>query len=255
MKPPLIVGNWKMHGTQAEATLLARSIRRGLKNFRRVEVALAPPFTALSAVRSALRGSAVRLAGQNVHWENEGAFTGEISPRMLRELGCSFVIIGHSERRRIFGETDEAIAKKILASMGAGLRPILCIGETLSERNQGLTRRVLARQLRHGLKGLEKNAIENLEIAYEPIWAIGTGRNATPDQASKAHFWIRQTVIELFGKNRAESTRILFGGSVRPDNAVELVTAAEVNGVLVGGASLKAEDFLRIVRCCVPNRK
>src|SRR3990170_4087102 len=227
MKPPLIVGNWKMHGTQAEATLLARSIRRGLKNFRRVEVALAPPFTALSAVRS--------------------AFTGEISPRMLRELGCSFVIIGHSERRRIFGETDEAIAKKILASMGAGLRPILCIGETLSERNQGLTRRVLARQLRHGLKGLEKNAIENLEIAYEPIWAIGTGRNATPDQASKAHFWIRQTVIELFGKNRAESTRILYGGSVRPDNAVELVTEAEVNGVLVGGASLKAEDFLRIV--------
>lgn len=255
MKPPLIVGNWKMHGTQAEAAVLARAIRRGLKNFRAVEVALAPPFTALGAVRGVLRGSPIRLAGQNVHWENQGAFTGEISPPMLRELGCRFVIVGHSERRRVFGETDETIAKKLLASVGAGLRPILCIGETLSERNHRLTRRVLARQLRHGLKGLEKNAIENFEIAYEPVWAIGTGRNATPDQVSQAHSWIRQTAIELFGKRRAQSTRILYGGSVRPENATDLVTASEVDGLLVGGASLKAADFLRIIRAWVAGRK
>lgn len=254
MKPPLVVGNWKMHGTKSEAFTLARRIRKGLKATRGVEVVLAPPFTALTAVKETIRGSALRLAGQNVHWQTEGAFTGEISPKMLRDLGCSFVIIGHSERRRLFNESDQAVAKKILVSLGTGLRPILCVGETLEERRRGKTTRVIARQLRVALKGVTKSAIKKIEIAYEPVWAIGTGRNATPDQVSHAHHWIRGVLKELFGKRQSERCRILYGGSVRPDNAGELARTPEVNGLLVGGASLKTQDFLRIIGFFVPAR-
>ena len=271
MRPPLVVGNWKMHGTQTEAYALARAIVRGFNHLassldftrddperrsrgrrrrarRGVEVALAPPFTALGEVGKAVRGSRVGLAGQNAHWENEGAFTGEISPTMLRALGCRFVIVGHSERRRLFNEGDEAVAKKMLSCVRAGLRPILCIGETLPERHKGLTYRVLSRQLRAGLKGLGKNGIENFDVAYEPVWAIGTGRNASPEQASEAHRRIRRMLGALCGKKLAKEIRILYGGSVRPDNAPQLAAAAEVNGSLVGGASLGARDFLRIIR-------
>ncbi|TMA12676.1 MAG: triose-phosphate isomerase [Deltaproteobacteria bacterium] len=244
---PLVVGNWKMHGTQHEAVALAREVLKGLRGRRRVDVVLAPPFTALGPVRKTLRGSALRLAGQNVHWEEQGAFTGEISAKMLRELGCHFAIVGHSERRRLFNETDQTVAKKLAACLRSGLRPILCVGETLEQRNAGATRRVITRQLRIALKGMTKDAIEKIEIAYEPVWAIGTGRNATPEQASRAHATIRRMLKKLFGTKRAEQTRILYGGSVRADNAGELACAREVNGLLVGGASLKAKDFLSII--------
>ncbi|MFQ5849253.1 MAG: triose-phosphate isomerase [Candidatus Binatia bacterium] len=253
MKPPLVVGNWKMHGTRAEALNLARQIRNAMRDLKHVhhvhvEVALAPPFTALGTVGGAIIGKGILLAAQNVHWEEEGAFTGEISPRMLREVGCSFVMIGHSERRHLFNESDQMVAKKLLALLRAGLSPILCVGETLEERRRGTMMHVISRQLRTALKGVSKNAIEMITVAYEPVWAIGTGHNATPDQISHAHRWIREVLQGLFGKNRAKRNRILYGGSVKPENAAELARASEVNGSLVGGASLKAEDFLTIIR-------
>ncbi len=255
MKPPLVVGNWKMHGTRIEALALARQIRKGLKNIRSVEVALAPPFTSLTTVTEALKESAIGLAGQNVHWEEEGAFTGEISPKMLRDLGCGFVIIGHSERRRHFNESDPTVAKKILASLRFGLRPILCVGETWQERRRGTTTQVIARQLRIALKGVGKSAIEKIEIAYEPVWAIGTGRNASANQVSEVHHGIRELLKKLAGDKRAERCRILYGGSVRPDNAGELAGVMEVNGLLVGGASLRAKDFLSIIQFFVLNKR
>jgi len=255
VKPPLVVGNWKMHGTQSEALTLARRIRKGLKATQNVEVVLTPPFTALAAAKKVISGSVFRLAAQNVHWEPEGAFTGEISPKMLRELGCQYVIIGHSERRRLFKESDQAIAKKMIASLGIGLRPILCVGETLEERKKGTTTRVIARQLRIALKDITKSGIEKSEIAYEPVWAIGTGQNATPDQINHTHRRIREVLKELFGKKQAERCRILYGGSVKPDNAGELAKTPEVNGLLVGGASLKSQDFLSIIHQFVPKRR
>jgi triosephosphate isomerase len=248
VKPPLIVANWKMHGTQAEAATLARQILNGGREIRNVEVVLAPPFTALPTVSAITIDSAIQLAAQNVHWEIEGAFTGEISPKMVRELGCQYVIIGHSERRRLFQESDQAVGKKILAALRADLRPIVCVGETWRERREGETKAVIARQLRAALKGVGKSAIEKVAIAYEPVWAIGTGRNATPEQIASVHGWVRELLRRMRGKKEAEKCRILYGGSVRPDNAAELAKVPEVNGLLVGGASLKAEAFLSIVR-------
>ncbi len=247
MKPPLVVANWKMHGTRVEAQNLARQIFNGVKDQGNVEVVLAPPFTALATVADELRGSGLRLAAQNVHWKEEGAFTGEISPKMLRETGCTFVLIGHSERRHLFDENDQMVAKKMLALLRADLWPILCVGETLQERKKGMTRRVISRQLRAALKGVSKDAIGNINVAYEPVWAIGTGHTATADQASDAHRWIRDVMNRLFGTTKTMQIRILYGGSVRPENAAELAQASEVNGLLVGGASLKAEEFLRII--------
>ncbi|TAJ98750.1 triose-phosphate isomerase [bacterium] len=255
MKPPLVVGNWKMHGTEREAAMLARQIRKGLKQIEGVEIVLAPPFTALSAVHKAIRGSSLRLGAQDVHWETEGAFTGEISPKMLRESGCRFVIIGHSERRRLFNESDVTVARKVFSALHACLTPILCVGETWQERKRGMTARVIRRQLRAALKGLGKSAIEKLDIAYEPVWAIGTGRNATPSQANEVHRWIREFLRNLAGNQAAMRCRILYGGSVRPDNAGELASAPEINGLLVGGASLKAKDFLSIIVCFVPESR
>ena len=248
MKPPLVVGNWKMHGTESEAIRLVRQIRMGVKAIHGVEIVLAPPFTALAAVHKLLRGSRLQLAAQDVHWEMEGAFTGEISPRMLRELGCRFVIIGHSERRRLFGESDRVVGRKMFAALQTGLRPILCVGESWQQRKRGETRRVVAGQLRAALKGLNKSAIGKVAIAYEPVWAIGTGRNATPDQVSEVHCWIRSCLKKLAANKAAQSCRILYGGSVRPENAGELSKAQEVSGLLVGGASLKPRDFLIIAR-------
>ncbi|MEK7783425.1 MAG: triose-phosphate isomerase [Candidatus Binatota bacterium] len=248
MKPPLVVGNWKMNCTESEASALAREIRKRLKTIKGVEIVLAPPFTALTAVREVIRRSRLRMGAQDVHWEMEGAFTGEISPKMLREAGCGFVIIGHSERRRLFDESDPTVAKKVFAALRAGLRPILCVGETWEERRKGKTTQIIACQLRGALKGIGKSAIEKIEFAYEPVWAIGTGRNATADQVSEVHRWIRQLLRAHAGDKRAERCRILYGGSVRPDNAGELASVTEVNGLLVGGASLKAEDFLSIIR-------
>ena len=247
MKPPLVLANWKMHGTRVEAQILARQIYNGLKDLRHVEVALAPPFTALATVADVLRGSELRLAAQNVHWQEEGAFTGEISPKMLRETGCTYVLIGHSERRHLFDENDQMVAKKMLALLRGDLWPILCVGESLQERKKGMTRSVISRQLRAALKGVSKDDIENISVAYEPVWAIGTGQTATPDQASDAHRWIREVMDRLFGSTNTMRSRILYGGSVRPENAAELARVPEVNGLLVGGASLKAEGFLRII--------
>ncbi len=248
MKTPLVVGNWKMNGTAAESLRLARGVYRGMKNVRRVEVVLTPPFTALATVAGITKTSKIRLAAQNVHWAESGAFTGEISPKMIKESGCKYVIIGHSERRHIFLESDVMVAKKILAALNTALLPILCVGETLKERKNGKMQTVLSRQIQAALKGVGKNAIDKITIAYEPVWAIGTGHHATAAQVREAHQWIRNCMSQPFGKNNVMDNRLLYGGSVRPENTAELARESDVNGLLVGGASLKAIDFLKIIR-------
>jgi triosephosphate isomerase len=250
MKAPLVVGNWKANGLQAECRELARAIVRAItRKPAAVEVVLAPPYIGLAQVKRAIQKSKVMLAAQNCHWEDRGAFTGEITPPMLTDLGCDFVIVGHSERRQIFHEPDAVIATKLRAALRNRLRPILCVGETLTERQGGRASTVIMRQLRIALKGLDKNAIENIEIAYEPVWAIGTGHNATAQQITRVHASIRKHIKSAFGNRNGEAVRILYGGSVNPGNAAEILKTAEVNGLLVGGASLKADMFLPIVRC------
>jgi triosephosphate isomerase len=250
VNPPLVVANWKMHGTQADCSALARKIARQLgKNPARAAVVLAPPYTSIASVRQALQDSALGIAGQNSHWEDNGAFTGEVSPAMLRDAGCDFVILGHSERRHVFKEDDETVARKVFAALRNDLRPILCVGETLAERRRNRTAAVISRQLRIALKGVGKNDIGRIEIAYEPVWAIGTGQNAIPEQITKVHDRIRRFLTTSFGKTQGRGIRILYGGSVKPDNAPELAETREVNGFLVGGASLQAETFLPIVYC------
>jgi triosephosphate isomerase (TIM) len=248
MRTPLVVGNWKMHGTVAEARTLASGIRDGLKRPRGVEVALCPPFTALGAVGEILAGTPVRLGAQNCHWEATGAHTGEISPPMLAELGCRYVLVGHSERRREMGETDAQINLKVQASLAHGLTPVLCVGETAEERHQGLTFTTVEGQLRAGLNGMTSDAIARSILAYEPVWAIGTGQNATPAQAAEVHGYLRGLLSELASKEIAQGIRILYGGSVKAENADSLAGEAEIDGALVGGASLNAQGFIAIVR-------
>ncbi len=242
---PLIAGNWKMHKTLAEARDLAREIRRGAEGTG-AEVALAPPYTALAVVAQELGGSAIRLAAQDTFWEEKGAFTGAISPVMLKDAGCHYVIIGHSERRQLFGETNHTVNLKLKAVRAAGLVPIFCLGETLAEREAGQTLKVVESQLREGLADLGAASGADLVIAYEPVWAIGTGRTATPDQAQEVHAFIRRQLQDLVGAG-AGAIRILYGGSVTPDNAAQLLTQPDLNGALVGGASLKADSFLKII--------
>ncbi len=250
----LIVGNWKMHGTQAHCFDLAQRIAQNLRRKpARADVVLAPPYTALAQVKRVIKNSKIKLGAQNSHWEESGAFTGEISPVMLKDAGCEFVILGHSERRHILQESDIIIAKKVDAAVRNGLRPILCVGETLKERRSGRTAMVIARQLRIALKGLVKGGIDRIDIAYEPVWAIGTGQTATPVQISQVHKRIRQFLKRSFGAAKAGRVRILYGGSVAPDNALTLMETPEVSGLLVGGASLKAETFLPIVHCLSKN--
>lgn len=248
MRTPLVVGNWKMHGTQATARELAQSIRDGLKRPRGVELVVCPPFTAIGTVAEVLKGSAVGLGAQNCHWEVQGAFTGEVSPSMLAELGCRWVILGHSERRHLFRETDEEINRKVAAALRHGLRPVLCVGETSDERRQGLTFTVVEGQLRAGWAGLSAEDISRCLLAYEPVWAIGTGVNATPGQAAEVHGYLRGLVSELASKESAQSVRILYGGSVKPDNAQALTQEPDIDGVLVGGASLQALGFITIAK-------
>lgn len=250
MTNSLVVGNWKMHGSRRECSDLARSIVQSLHETTSasVEVAIAPPYTALAAVKEILKESNVRLGAQNCHWQDSGAFTGEVSPSMLREIGCDYVILGHSERRHILGENDRMIAQKISAALRNGLRAILCLGETLRERRTGRTAAVVSRQLRIALKDLGKAAIQNIEIAYEPVWAIGTGQNATSEQISRVHSQIRNFLVKSFGAGKGNSVRILYGGSVKADNAAALMSTPQVNGLLVGGASLNPDAFLQIVR-------
>jgi triosephosphate isomerase (TIM) len=248
MRPPLVVGNWKMYGGLAVARELAESVRDGLKRLRGVEVVVCPPFTALAAVAEVLAGSAIRIGGQNCHWELDGAFTGEISPLMLAELGCRLVLLGHSERRHIFRETDEEINKKVASALRQGLEPLLCVGETAEERAQGLTFTVVEGQLRAAWAGLSAEELTRCLLAYEPVWAIGTGVNATAAQAAEVHGYLRGLVSELGSKDLAQRVRILYGGSVKPDNAAVLTQAPDIDGVLVGGASQQAQSFIAIVR-------
>ncbi|MEW6486606.1 MAG: triose-phosphate isomerase [Thermodesulfobacteriota bacterium] len=248
MRIPLIAGNWKMHKTAAEAVSLAQGVAARVRDLSGVEAAVAPPFTALHAVGQALAGSSVRLAAQNAHWEPQGAFTGEISLPMLRDLGVRYVILGHSERRQLFGETDEAVGRKAAATLEAGLTPILCVGETLEERDAGAAAAVVERQLTAALRPLGAGTGRALVIAYEPVWAIGTGRTATAAQAQEMHGRIRSLLAALRGAGEAGETRLLYGGSVKPDNAGELMAQPDVDGALVGGASLDAETFASIAR-------
>jgi triosephosphate isomerase len=236
-----------MHKTVAEAVEFVHALVPKLAGLRDVEAAIAPPFTSLEALRDALAGTPVALAAQNAHFEKSGAFTGEISVAMLAELGVRYVILGHSERRQLFGETDELVAKKLAAVQGAGLRPILCVGELLTERDAGRTFEVLARQLSESLAAADRGRASELVVAYEPVWAIGTGRTATPALAQEAHAFIRARLADRFGAN-ASQVRIQYGGSVKPDNAAELLAQPDIDGALVGGASLDPESFSAIIR-------
>jgi triosephosphate isomerase len=241
-----VCGNWKMHKTAAEAVPLVRDLCEKLAAAG-AQVAVAPPFTALAAVRQALAGSRIELFAQNCHYEKQGAFTGEVSAAMLRDAGCHGVIVGHSERRQYFGESDELIAKKLRAALAEGLHPIVCVGETLQEREGGRTWEVVSRQVRGALAGLDAASTQRITLAYEPVWAIGTGRNATSAQAQEVHGQIRGLLRELGGQATADAIRIQYGGSVKPDNAADLLSQPDVDGALVGGASLKPGDFAAIV--------
>jgi triosephosphate isomerase len=246
-RTPIMAANWKMHFTIDEAVALVEELKKGITHFDDREVVVAPPFTALAGVASALAGSPIRLAAQNCHWERQGAYTGEVSPLMLSHLGCDYAIVGHSERRHYFGETDESVNRKILALLEVDLGPILCIGETLEERQAGKTLDVLAKQLRGGLEGLDEEQAGKLVLAYEPVWAIGTGHTASPEQAQEAHVFIRDSLSKRFNNAVANEMRILYGGSVKPDNVDELMAQPDIDGALVGGASLKGASFIRIV--------
>ena len=247
MRTPFIAANWKMFKTVHEAVVFVKEFRPMVKDIDDVEIVVAPPFTAIHAAAEAARNTPIGVAGQDLHWEREGAFTGEISAGMLREAGADYVIIGHSERRRLFHETDQTVNRKLVAALGAKLTPIVCIGETLEERDRGETLAILDRQIKAGLDGLSGEQIEALVIAYEPVWAIGTGRNATPAQAGEAHAHIRARIKQWFGGHAAEHCHIIYGGSVKPDNIHELVTLPDVDGALVGGASLDVNSFFDIV--------
>jgi triosephosphate isomerase (TIM) len=247
MRKPILAGNWKMYKTVADAVKYTKEFRSLVKDIADVEIVVAPTFTALHAVAEAARNTNVIVAGQDLHWEREGAFTGEVSAPMLREAGAEYVIIGHSERRTLFGETDAAVNRKTHAAFAADLTPIVCIGETLDQRDQNQTFDVLDRQLNQGLDGLTADQLALLVIAYEPVWAIGTGRTASPEQAAEAHGHIRQRLHNWFGAEPAEACHIIYGGSVKPENTQDLIRQANVDGALVGGASLDVASFFQIV--------
>lgn len=244
----LIAANWKMHKTIAEAVAFVESLQREVGDYNDREVIIAPPYTALGAVRNALWRKDFKLAAQNFHWEEKGAFTGEISGAMLKDVGCDGVIIGHSERRQLFGETNEMLLKKVAGAFREGFLPILCVGEVLEEREGGRTFTVVGSQLEQGLAGLPADQARQLALAYEPVWAIGTGRTATPDQAQEVHAFIRERCAALWDKTVANSMRILYGGSVKPDNVDSLMAQPDIDGMLVGGASLEVGSFKRIVQ-------
>jgi triosephosphate isomerase len=248
MRVPLLAGNWKMYKTVTEAVELVEGLLGGLGQATDREVLICPPFTSLHALSPLLQETPIRLGAQDVFYEEQGAYTGAISPLMLRDLGCSYVIVGHSERRQIFGEGDALINRKLRAALGHGLRPILCVGETKPERDTERAEEVVITQLRGGLAGVEAASAGELVIAYEPVWAIGTGDTATPADAQAMHATIRATLGELLGGAAAAGIRIQYGGSVKPENVDELMGQPDIDGALVGGASLKADSFLRIIK-------
>lgn len=247
MRIPVIAGNWKLFKTIVESVGLVNELKPLVAGNQGVEIVVAPVFTALSRVSDAVVGSNVRLAAQDCYWEEEGAFTGEVAPKLLKDAGCSHVIIGHSERRQYFGETDLTVNKKAGAAIAAGLTAIVCVGETLAEREAEKTFSVIEAQLTGGLSGFSADAFTRVIIAYEPVWAIGTGKTASDAQAQEVHAFIRQLIAHLFGQPVAEAVRILYGGSVKPDNVKGLMAQPDIDGALVGGASLKAESFAAIV--------
>ncbi|MQL52224.1 triose-phosphate isomerase [Desulfofundulus thermobenzoicus] len=248
MRIPLMAGNWKMYKTVAEAAAFVRELKQALAGVQGVEVAVCPPFTALQTVSRELAGSPIALGAQNMYWEDEGAFTGEISPVMLKEIGCRYVILGHSERRQYFGETDEKVNRKVKAAFKHGLVPIVCVGELLEEREAGRTAEVIGAQVRGSLAGLSPGELAALVVAYEPVWAIGTGRTASPRDAQEVNRFIRGLLREMGGEDAAGRVRIQYGGSVKPDNAAALMAQPDIDGALVGGASLKVDAFTAIVQ-------
>jgi triosephosphate isomerase len=247
MRTPLIAGNWKMFKTVSEAVAFVTELRELVKGVSGVDIVVAPAFTALHAAAGSARGTNIGVAAQDLYWEREGAFTGEVSPAMVKEAGAAYAIVGHSERRRLFGETDAIVSRKALAAIGAGLTPIVCIGETLEERERGEMPAVLDRQMKDGLDQLTAAQIGASVVAYEPVWAIGTGRTATAAQAGEAHAHIRKRLRQWFGGDAADACRLLYGGSVKPDNIRELIAEEDVDGALIGGASLDVRSFADIV--------
>jgi triosephosphate isomerase len=247
MRIPFLAANWKMYKTVHEAVVYVKEFRSMVKDVTDAEIVVAPTFTAIHAAAEAARNTPVGIAAQDLYWEREGAFTGEISAAMVKEAGAEYVIVGHSERRRLFGETDATVNRKTLAALGAGLTPIVCIGETLDEREKNQTFAILDRQIKDGLDALTAEQVAALVIAYEPVWAIGTGKNATPEQAAEAHAHIRSRLRQWFGGDAAEQCHVIYGGSVKPDNIRDLVAHPDVDGALVGGASLDVRAFHEIV--------
>ena len=249
MRKKVIAGNWKMNNDLSESQNLITKLISGLSGEKfNCDVIICPPFTSLSEAASLVKNTVVKLGAQNMYFEDNGAFTGEVSASMLKSVGCEYVILGHSERRTIFGEDDQTINKKIKKALSSGLKPIFCVGETLQERESGITKDVVKRQVAEGLKDISANDMDRIIVAYEPVWAIGTGKTATPGQAEEVHAFIRELVSDLYSKSVAENLVIQYGGSVKPDNAKELLSQKDIDGALVGGDCLKADSFISIIK-------
>ena len=248
MRKPIIAGNWKMHLTTQEAVFLVEYLKRALGEEQEVEGVVCPPFTALFSVREVLKGTNVKLGAQNMHWEIKGAYTGEISPTMLLDLGCEYVILGHSERREYFSETNEMVNKKAKTALAHGIKPIVCVGETLTQREGNQTEAVIREQVTKSLAELSDDSVTQLVVAYEPVWAIGTGKTATPEEANQVIKFIRSVISEMYGQEKAVAIRIQYGGSVKPENIAELMAQSDIDGALVGGASLEPASFTKLVQ-------
>ncbi len=247
MRIPLLAGNWKMYKTTGEAVELVEGLLKGLGTLNQREVLVCPPYTALDRVSKLVANTPIALGAQDLFYEKEGAYTGAIAPQMLKDVGCTYVIVGHSERRQVFGDTDESVNRKLKAALANDLRPIMCVGESKPQRDGGQAEKIVVNQVRNGLADVTAAQMQSVVIAYEPIWAIGTGDTATPADAQAMHAAIRQTLNDLYGTDTANGIRIQYGGSVKPDNVDELMAQPDIDGALVGGASLKADNFLRIV--------
>ena len=249
MRKKVVAGNWKMNNDLSQSVNLISEIKNAVAGKElNVEIIICPPFTSLETASALVKDTNVKLGGQNMYFEDSGAYTGEISASMLKSVGCEFVILGHSERRAIFGESDEVINKKIKKALSAGLKPIFCIGETLEERESGVTNKIIEKQVRNGLTGISAEELESIIVAYEPVWAIGTGKTATPEQAQEVHKFIRNLIKELYSANSAENLTIQYGGSVKGDNAKSLLSQPDIDGALVGGACLNADSFFDIIK-------
>lgn len=251
MRKMVIAGNWKMHNDLNETVNLISGIKNLLEQSElKCDVIVAPPFTSLETASTLVKDSPIKLSAQNMHFEDKGAFTGEISNSMLKSVGCEYVILGHSERRSIFGESNEIINKKIVKALSVGLKPIFCVGETLEERENNVTEKVIEEQIRKGLENVSETDLSNVIVAYEPVWAIGTGKVASPEQAQDVHKFIRDLISKMYNSNIAENLTIQYGGSVKPDNAAGLLSKPDIDGALVGGACLVAESFVGIIKSC-----